>query len=262
VRQQGASDVDFEQVLSYPVNPVDPAGKGYTLKPGQVQVWFAMLDRGAPEIAALVRVLSPEEMDRANRFRRSVDRERYLARRGLLRRRLSQYLRLGPEKIEIHRHSQGKPYVPARINPDNLQFSESDSDNLAAFAFSRSSPIGVDIEKIRAFPDMPALVERYFTARERREVLCGHKAQRLIRFYRLWTRKEAVLKAQGEGLLKGLDSVDVSAGHGSGPWPVQPRDRGVEGEYHHMNIDAPAGFCSAIAVADCLTDISIYWDLV
>ena len=232
------------------------------MKPGKVQVWFAALDRAEPQIAALVRILAPEEMERANRFRRSVDRERYLVRRGLLRRLLSQYLRLGPEKIEIHRHGQGKPYVPARINPDNLQFSESDSGNLAAFAVSRSSPIGVDIEKIRAFPDMPALVERYFTACERREVLCGHKAQRLIRFYRLWTRKEAVLKAQGEGLLKELDSFDVSTGQGPAPWRARFSDGGFAQDYHYMNIDAPAGFCSAIAVAGRLTDISISWDLV
>ncbi len=152
------------------------------------------------------------------------------------------------------------PYLAARMNPDNLQFSESDSDNMAGFAFGRSSRLGVDIEKIREFPDMLEILEQHFTQREKHEVLSCPEDQRLILFYRFWTRKEAVLKAHGEGLLKALTSVDVAAGEGRGPWRVRVAGKPDAEEYSLTDIEGPAGFAAAVAIAGSPNEILIIWD--
>ena len=82
--------------------------------------------------------------------------------------------------------------------------------------------IGIDIEKIRVMPDMHDIVERHFTHNEKQEILSCLEKSRLELFYKLWTRKEAVLKAQGEGLLKALECVDVATNkNANGPWKVQ-----------------------------------------
>jgi 4'-phosphopantetheinyl transferase len=234
-----------------------PLGNGHLLKPGQVHVWYASIDRSQAGIDEFERLLSPKETDRARRFRKVSDRERYLVRQGILRGLLSQYLSCNPNEVEICREGNGKPYLSARMNLDNLQFSESDSDNMAAFAFTRSSRLGVDIEKIREFPDLLEIVEQHFTQREKYEVLSGPEDQRLILFYRFWTRKEAVLKAQGDGLLKALDSVDVAAGEGPGPWRVRVAGGSVAEDYSVTDIEGPARFAAAVAVAGPVVEISV-----
>jgi 4'-phosphopantetheinyl transferase len=229
----------------------------HLLKPGQVHVWYALIDRTQAEIGEFERILSPEETDRARRFRKVSDRERYLVRQGILRRLLSQYLSCDPSEVEIRRDVNGKPYLSARMNLDNLQFSESDSDNMAAFAFTRSSRLGVDIEKIREFPDMLEIVEQHFTQREKHEVLSCPEDQRLILFYRFWTRKEAVLKAQGDGLLRQLDSVDVATGDDSRLIKVFIEEGSVADEYSVTDIEGPLGFAAAVAVAGSIVPTPI-----
>ncbi len=234
-----------------------PLGNGHLLNPGQVHVWYALIDRFLEEIEVLEGLLSKEELARAQRFKNSIDRQRYVVRQGILRGLLSQYLSCDPNEVEICRDGNGKPYLSARMNPDNLQFSESDSDNMAAFAFTRSSRLGVDIEKIREFPDMLEIVNQHFTQREKNEILSCPEDQRLILFYRFWTRKEAVLKAEGEGLLKALNSIDVAPGEGRGPWRIRVAGEPVVEEYSVMDIEGPASFAAAVAIASSLTSISI-----
>lgn len=227
------------------------------IKPGQIHVWYALIDRTQVELSDFEKILSPKEIDRARRFRRVSDRERYLARQGILRRLLSQYLNCNPSFIEIDRDVNGKPYLAARMGLDNLQFSESDSDNMGAFAFSRSSRLGVDIEKIREFPDMLEIVEQHFGQREKHKVRSCPQNQRLILFYRFWTRKEAILKAQGEGLLKALNCIDVATDEDRGPWRVKVAGEPVVEEYSVMDIDGPPTFAAAVAVAGPAVEISI-----
>jgi 4'-phosphopantetheinyl transferase len=231
--------------------------KYHLSNPGQVHVWYASIDRTQAEISEFERFLSPEETNRARRFRKVSDRERYLVRQGILRGLLSRYLSCAPNEVEIHRDVNGKPYLSARMNPYNLQFSESDSDNMAAFAFGSPSRLGVDIEKIREFPDMLEIVEQHFTRREKHDVLSCPEDQRLILFYRFWTRKEAVLKAHGEGLLKALNSVDVAAGQGRGPWRVRVAGEPAAEEYSITDIEGPVSFAAAVAIASNLTGICI-----
>lgn len=234
-----------------------PLGNAYLLKPGQVHVWYASIDRTQAEIGEFERLLSPKETSRARRFRKVSDQERYLVQQGILRGLLSRYMGCEPRQVDIRSGTNGKPYVASPENEASIQFSVSHSDDFAVYALGLIDSIGVDIEKIREFPDMLEIVEQHFTQREKHEVLCCPEDQRLILFYRFWTRKEAVLKAQGDGLLKALDSVDVAAGETQGPWRVRVAGESLVEEYSVTDIEAPASFAAAVAVAGSLTNISI-----
>jgi 4'-phosphopantetheinyl transferase len=139
-----------------------------------------------------------------------------------------------------------------------IHFSASQSDAFAAFTFSRIGSTGVDIEKIRNIPDMLEIIERHFTSREKHEIFSCPEDQRLILFYRFWTRKEAVLKAQGGGLLKALDSVDVAASNDvSRPWKALVRGGPVAEEFWVMDVNGPEGFATAVASGSPLDETSI-----
>ena len=107
----------------------------YLLSPGQVHVYYALIDRSLEEIESFERLLSQEELARAGRFKNSIDRQRYIVRQGILRELLGGYLGCEPALVEIHRDANGKPFPAPQMNPENLQFSDSHSENMAAFAF-------------------------------------------------------------------------------------------------------------------------------
>jgi 4'-phosphopantetheinyl transferase len=230
----------------------------YLLSPGQVHVYYALIDRPPEEIEAFGRLLSQEELARAKRFKNSINRQRYLVRQGILRELLAGYLDCDPARIEIHRDANGKPSPASRMNPDLLQFSDSHSENMAAFAFGLQNRLGVDIEKIRELTEMLDIVKGQFASRENQAVLNCPEDRRLDLFYRFWTRKEAVLKAQGEGLLMPLDSVDVSEGGEGQPFKVTVLKEKKAEVFWVRDIQAPLGFAAAIASDRALGEISIF----
>jgi 4'-phosphopantetheinyl transferase len=221
-------------------------------------LYYALIDRPPEEIAAFGRLLSKEELARAGRFKNSIDRQRYLVRQGILRELLGGYLGCDPDRVEIQCGANGKPFPADRMNPGHLQFSDSHSENMAAFAFGLQNRLGIDIEKIRELPEMLEIVEAQFIQRENQAMLNCEEDLRLDLFYRFWTRKEAVLKAQGEGLLRPLNCVDVSSGGEGHPFRVKVLgDRAVE-EFLVEDVQAPVGFAAAIAADGALDEISIF----
>jgi 4'-phosphopantetheinyl transferase len=234
------------------------AYKKYHLSnPGQVQVWYAHIDRPWEEILAFERLISQEESARAKRFKNNIDRQRYIVRQGILRELLAGYLDCGPCQVEMRSGANGKPCLAGQEKNKGLQFSVSHSDAVAAYAFIIGRSIGVDTERIRNLPDMLEIVDQYFTLREGQALRSCPEDQRLILFYRFWTRKEAVLKAQGDGLLRQLDSVDVATNEEYGPWKVFIKEGSVAEEYSVTDIEGPAGFAAAVAMADPITQIAI-----
>jgi 4'-phosphopantetheinyl transferase len=228
------------------------------LKQGQIAVWFACVDRPLPEIREFEAVISAEEAARAQRFHSALDRDRYIVQHGILRSLLANYVGCGPRQVDIRTSANGKPYLLAGPERDAIHFSASQSEAFAAFAFSRVGNIGVDIEKMRDIPDMLEIVERHFTPREKHAIFSIPENLRSGLFYKLWTRKEAVLKAQGDGLLKQLDCVDVAAnGDAQGQWKVQVAGDPVAEDFWVMDVDGPEGFASAVASAGPFASISV-----
>jgi 4'-phosphopantetheinyl transferase len=227
------------------------------LKRGRIDIWFVNIDRLVSNLQDFEAVLSPDETIRAQRFRFLRDRNRYVLQHGVLKKLLADHMGCGPGQVDIRNNANGKPYLAGQKNDAPIQYSVSHSENFAVYAFSLTDSIGVDIEKIREFPDMLEIVAHHFTQREKHEIFSCPEDRRLMLFYRFWTRKEAVLKAQGEGLLRALDSFDVAIGETSGGRKVRCTDRTIEEEYLLVDIEAPIGFCTALGVANRTNDIFI-----
>jgi 4'-phosphopantetheinyl transferase len=164
------------------------------------------LDGSPPQRDALARHLSSDELRRANSFIFSRDRERFLVGRGRLREILAGYLGADPRELRFDYGKQGKPQLAMAKEAPHFNLSHSGAH--AVLAVSSGAEVGVDIECVR--PIERELARRYFSAAEVAALDALSDGQWLDGFFRCWTRKEAVLKAVGTGLLSNLAAFDVS----------------------------------------------------
>ena len=173
----------------------------------EIHIWRASLGENSLCLQELVKTLSSDELDRANRFHFEADRNRFIIGRGILRNLLGYYLDLEPHQLQFCYGSHGKP---ALKTSDLLHFNLSHSQDLALYAFTRDRQIGIDLEYIRHIPGLDQIVTQFFSARERATFLALPSIQQLAAFFHGWTCKEAILKALGDGLALPLNQVDVS----------------------------------------------------
>jgi 4'-phosphopantetheinyl transferase len=177
------------------------------LKPGTVHLWQRSLQPSSAEFEACRQLLSSEELEKAERYR--VERPRYdfVLTRGTLRYLLAKYLSRAPHGISFEYTHYGKPHLK---DGGDLHFNVSHSGGLALMGFIRGREIGVDVEKMRPMPDAMQLAERFFSVSEREDLRAVPGDEVSKAFFRCWTRKEAYIKAKGEGLSLPLHQFDVS----------------------------------------------------
>jgi 4'-phosphopantetheinyl transferase len=176
----------------------------------EVHVWAASLRVDAERADEFAHTLSPDETARAKRFVFDRDRKRFTAGRGLLREMLAHYLHREPEQIRFQYSMRGKPSLAGHAENENFHFNLAHSEDVAVFAFSRACPVGVDVERMRRMHDAESIAERFFSARETTLLKSLPEAEKQTGFFNLWTRKEAWLKATGEGIAKLLAQVEVT----------------------------------------------------
>jgi 4'-phosphopantetheinyl transferase len=186
--------------------PSDGSGR-FEFSERTIHVWSIRLEAGPSIIAAYDAVLSFEERERAGRFKFPQLSQAFTISRGALRFLLSGYLGVPPESLEFEYGPQGKPKVSSKMQ---LEFNMSHSGGLALFAFTRNCPLGIDVEHIRVLRDLEDLARRFFCADESSELVGLPQEQREHAFFLCWTRKEAFIKAIGQGLSAPLDSFRVS----------------------------------------------------
>jgi 4'-phosphopantetheinyl transferase len=181
---------------------------------GEVHVWSLPLDIGQSSLASVTEFLSPDERNRADRFRFEVHRTRFVVGRGLLRIILGRYCKLPPERLRFNYGPNGKPeLVPGegtRRTNGTLRFNLAHSENVGLLAVTRTGPVGVDIEQVRRLEEFKELVSQFFSPRESAEFSRLPWEQQPAAFFNLWTRKEALLKATGAGIAHSLNRVEVS----------------------------------------------------
>jgi len=163
----------------------------------EVHFWTIFLDRWVENLSSLSDHLDIEELSRAARFRRERDRQRFMIRRILLKKLLGLYLGTNPQMIRFNYGCHGKPYLSGGTP---LQFNMSHSQGLAVFVVSRRRQLGVDLESLEVIPEIDALLSRWLPPREARSLQKLPNQPKHLAFYRLWTQKEAYLKALGIGL--------------------------------------------------------------
>lgn len=183
------------------------------LLPGHVHVWRARLPLGSSG-AAGENLLSKEERDRARRFLHGTDRDRYLRSHQVLRHLLGKYLGRPPVEIEICHGPRGKPSL-AGAGPADLRFNLSHSGDIALYAFRLGAEVGIDLERSgRARLDDLASAG-FLSPGERRDLSRLEGRSRQDALLRCWTRKEAYIKATGEGMAAPLAEIEVTVTPGT-----------------------------------------------
>ena len=168
------------------------------------EVAVTRLDASPDEVRSLRALLCEAETQRAERFRFERDRRRFIVARARLRQMLAARLGVQPEAVELAYGTNGKPEI---LN-SSLCFSVSHCDDVALFAFSNVSEIGVDIEAIRPIREADTIAAQFFSPRENQAYATAR--DKLLGFLQCWTRKEALVKAIGEGLSMPLHLFDVA----------------------------------------------------
>jgi len=208
-----------------------------------VHVWFADTEARVDDT-----VLSPDERERALRFRFDRDRGRFVAARSTLRLILAQYLDAEAGAIEFGYGAQGKPHLAGEAAASGLHFNLAHAQGVAVYALARGRAVGVDIESVRPLSDADEIAERFFSPQEARQLRALPAPDKERAFFNCWTRKEAFIKALGQGLSYPLDRFEVSIG---------PKGRLVStdtstpqgGDWSLREIEAPSGYVAAVAAA-------------
>ena len=184
---------------------------------GEVHVWRASLEQPPRCLERLLATLAPDEKERAARFHFDRDRNRFIAARGTLRSILGGYLHREPGEIQFCYSEHGKPALKREIEGGRLRFNLSHSHELALFAVTESRDLGVDLEWIRPNVSEERIAERFFSADEVRVLRALPAELQGEGFFNCWTRKEAYIKALGDGLSMPLSRFVVSLAPGEAP---------------------------------------------
>jgi 4'-phosphopantetheinyl transferase len=191
-----------------------PSPAELSLSSAEVHVWRAALDPAASCVEQLQRLLSADELQRAARFHFSRDRRRFIVARGALRDILSRYLGVPPAELEFRYSAYGKPALADIAAEEGVRFNISHAHEMALFAVTCGREVGVDIEYLHRTIACEEIAEHFFSARERASLRALPAEIKPQAFFNCWTRKEAYIKAHGEGLSLPLDQFDVSLAPG------------------------------------------------
>lgn len=209
---------------------------------GTVDVWHASI--ADADAATLAGLLSTSERARAARYRFDRDRREFVVARGLLRRLAGRYLHQSPADVRISCGPDGKPFVQAP-----WQFSVSHSGDAVVFAFARDIRVGIDIERIDPHVDVRDIAAKFFSSSEATALRALPAGDLVAGFFRCWVRKEAYLKATGEGLMRATSRFDVAVGPVSGTALLSVSwDPAEAVRWHVSDLSVRRGFQAALAV--------------
>jgi 4'-phosphopantetheinyl transferase len=234
-----------------------PPASNLSLQHGMAHVWA--WDHGCfvDDLNLYITLLSPDERSCMQRFRFEKDRVRYAVSHAILRILLGRYLDLRPSSISFEQNEFGKPSLAPALIASELTFNLSHTNRVGLMAIAAGLTVGVDIEEIR--PVEHGTVERYFSAREQASLSTLTGAERSEGFYNCWTRKEAILKAEGVGLNVRLDAFDVSLSPNvkAAVLGVRP-NAGFTASWHLMELRPALGTVGALATDAAPASVACY----
>lgn len=226
-----------------------------------VHVWRSSTRVSPSRLAALSRLLSPDEADRSARFFFEPDRRRYVVARGLLRELLGHYLRFSPAALCFRYGPYGKPELAVPAVLPAVHFNVSHSGELILLAVASGRRIGIDVEYVRNLPDASDLAMRFFSPRERAAFARLPPDLQQAAFFACWTRKESFIKAIGEGLSHPLDAFDVPVEPETPPRLFQTRsDPGAAARWRMCEVDPGPGYAATLTVEGHEWDLK-YWNV-
>ncbi len=206
-------DDDLKSAIDYSVR----TETGWEAPPGrlaiprdEMHIWCANLNQPATAINDLFDTLSETERARAKRFHFERDEHHFIVARGILRILMGRYMHLQPKQLVFTYNRYGKPSLDEMFGCERPRFNLAHSRELVYYAISGSKDVGVDVEYILPGIEVQQLAERFFSPVETGELLALPKELQLEAFFNCWTRKEAYVKARGEGLSLPLADFVVS----------------------------------------------------
>lgn len=236
MRSTGAAGAAF---LHWSLAPAD-----WVLGETEVHVWSAWLRASPARLEALALTLSEDENERAARFHFQCHRHSYVCGRAWLRRIIGRCLNLKPAEVRFHYNPNGKPLIRG------LHFNLSHCEDLALIAVSRAGRVGVDVERVRVLENAGELVAQFFAPRERVAYDRLPPEKQPQAFFNLWTRKEALLKATGDGIGHLLSEVEVAFVPGEPARLVRlPQGQPAGNHWGLCELQPATGFAAALAFA-------------
>jgi 4'-phosphopantetheinyl transferase len=236
-----------------------PAGP-VALGADEVHVWRASLRPPPHVLARLEPHLSSDERARAARFRFPELRQAFVAGRGVQREILSRYTGVAPHALAYRESAYGKPELDGAAGGMEIRFNVSNSGDLALYALTIRREIGVDLERLKPMPDGIDIAKRFFSAPENEIFAALAEEVRDLAFFNCWTRKEAYIKAVGEGLSMPLDRFDVAFAPGEAAALL--RTRGAEDEasrWSMLKLHPGPGYVGAL-IAEGSDWKTVLWD--
>lgn len=226
-----------------------PAPERLSLGCDEVHVWRAGLDQSPSQVESLQGLLDDEERSRADRFYFSRDRRRFIVARGVLRSLVGRYLGTAPELISFSFGVYRKPTLCSESSPDAIRFNLSHSHGAALYALTRGREVGVDLELIRGDVKADQIAEQFFSRNEITALRTLPPSLRRHAFFLCWTRKEAYIKARGDGLTMPLDQFDVSLIPGEPATLLSTRPVSDEAlKWSLRNLTPASDYAAALAV--------------
>ena len=216
-------------------------GKFPNLDHGQLHVWRGIY---VPSDQHGDSNLSQDEQARSERFRFASDRGMFRYSHSLLRRLLAGYVDLLPGEIEFGYTKFGKPFLNNKHGKESIEFNLSHSGDVVLIGITRNIPLGVDVEKIKPLPDLNKIAARFFSDSEQSDLSTLSGSAKIAAFYHCWTRKEAVIKATGEGLSMPLDSFRVSFLPGEPARLIKSAD---QRSWLLKDVESAQGYAAAVA---------------
>ncbi len=176
---------------------------------GEIHVWRASLNAATPLAQEFIAILDDEERRRSEGFIHHSDRADYIARRAILRLVISRYTGNEPRSHRFQRGKHGKPFLCNPQNRAGIQFNLSFSGHHLLIAVTARQPVGVDIERAQTHIDHLDIARLYFPEEEYEYIRQQPPPQQTAAFYRIWTMKEAYVKALGQGMSLDLKKFTV-----------------------------------------------------
>lgn len=219
------------------------------LAANEIDIWLIDLAGSEEGVQRCRCLLSLDEVQRANRFHFEKHRRRFAIARAAMRHILSRYAGLAPEKLVFSYGPKGKPELAGGLEESGIRFNLSHSSELALLAVTHGLVVGADIEWINAEFASEKVAERFFSACEVDALRALPRTERVEAFFSCWTRKEAYIKALGEGLSVPLDSFAVAFGPGVPAALLHVKVDPMEVlRWSMYNLEAPEGYKAALVV--------------
>ncbi len=196
---QPSADVKADSVRRT-FSRADLAANQAALATGEIHLWLAPAQAGDGTEELVWSFLSGAERARAGKIRAGAGRAEFVQAHALIRAVLSQYRAVEPGAWRFGRGALGKPFITAPNDAPPLQFNLSHTRGLAVCVVTLALAAGVDVEWLEPHADLPAVAREFLAPAAVQELEILSRTEQTIRFYELWTMREARSKAAGTGL--------------------------------------------------------------